>query len=319
MNLTKLIELEKVDIPPDARRHDDAALAQLTQDMKSQGQLQEIIVESKEGRFTVIAGVGRTLAAKQLGWSEIRASVRENVTDFDKARITFAENEDREDVDAFYQAKLITKMLKGKNCPQAVLGKELGVSEATVNAYVAVARLPEEVQKLRRLSLGLLTQIVRLNSAEEQIALAKKCVRNEWSVRQAKGWVDKQLGVGDGKGRRRPAADTTPDPLAAEWQKAHEKLMESSSTLWEVEYRMIEMPQTGKKARGWSFAVWPQENLADTMTPKESLARWFAQMAATLGADAGDAQPKTYGEQYLDIMKKQEGMMKKIGRLMKVH
>src|SRR5690242_13585689 len=99
------IALAHVDLPADARPHDPQALSQLTLDMEKQGQLQEIIVEKKGDRYVVIAGVGRTLAARKLGWEQIRASVKEGISDFERARITFAENEDREDANPFYQAQ----------------------------------------------------------------------------------------------------------------------------------------------------------------------------------------------------------------------
>src|ERR1700736_6121233 len=94
-NETLWIDLRLIDIPEDARQHDPEKLGELTSDMAAQGQLQEIVVvpvssEQSAGsrndvpangspltadRFEVLAGVGRTLAARKLGWEKIRASV----------------------------------------------------------------------------------------------------------------------------------------------------------------------------------------------------------------------------------------------------
>jgi ParB family chromosome partitioning protein len=192
---TNWLDLSLIDIPPDARQHDPEKLATLTQDMREQGQLQEIVVAMVEdGRYEVLAGAGRTQAARALGWDKIRASVRHGVSEFDKARITFAENEDREDADPFYQAAQLAKMLKAKNCSQQALADELGISEALVNAYVAIDKLLPEIKKLKRLSLGQLIQICRLKIDKDQIDLTTKTLQGDLSVRQLKALVDKILG-----------------------------------------------------------------------------------------------------------------------------
>ena len=89
---TLWIDLSQIDIPSDAREHDPEKLKTLAQDMKEQGQLQEIVVVKIGDRFEVLAGAGRTQAARALGWEKIRASVRQGLSASDKARITFPPN-----------------------------------------------------------------------------------------------------------------------------------------------------------------------------------------------------------------------------------
>jgi ParB/RepB/Spo0J family partition protein len=276
---TTLIPLAKTDFAPDARKHDPAALEILAHDMKLQEQLQEIIVESKDGRFTVIAGVGRTLAAKKLGWKEIRASVRTRVSDFDKTRITFAENEDREDVDPFYQAHLIQKMLSARKCSHRELGKDLGISNTLVDAYVTVNGLPQQIREMpNRLGITHLIQIARLNKADSKIEFAKNCAKNDLSVRQLKRLVDRAVKKPGAASKRRPAPTTVPDPLAKVWSnlKAWEKM--SADIYWEVEYGSHKL-DSGNSLKGWYFFVTqPVEGLPTKTDAQKMLARWFGQM-----------------------------------------
>lgn len=297
---TRLIDLNKVDLAADARPHDPAALDILAHDMGEQGQLQEIIVTpSKYGgkgvkangvtpllphsptRYVVIAGVGRTLAARKLGWKEIRASVREGVSAFDRARITFAENEDREDADPFYQAKLMTKMLKTKGCEQQALAKELGLSAGLVSAYVSIDALPKKIgQQFKRLNLGQLIQIARLNNADSKMEFAENCAKNDLSVRQLKALVDRAVRKPAVTPKHRHPVTVLPDPLAKVWPGMLAKL--TPDIYWEVHYGPHRMSDESKR-NGWFFFASP---VMEEST-RADLARWFKAMGQALDPTTG--------------------------------
>ena len=106
------INLSNLDLAPNARAHSAESLASLAEDMRRNGQLQEIIVTPKdEEHFEVVSGTGRTLAARKLGWKTIRARVMTGLSEFEKTHITFSENEEVEDVSPIYQAELMERMV----------------------------------------------------------------------------------------------------------------------------------------------------------------------------------------------------------------
>ncbi len=299
---TSLIDLDKTDLAKDARPHDPAALEILAHDMGEQGQLQEIIVvrvggtasrrdgvapnlRSADTRYEVIAGVGRTLAARKLGWQQIRASIREGVSDFDKARITFAENEDREDADPFYQAGLIQRMLRVRNCSRKVLGAVLGISDALIDAYVAIQGLPVEISRIpKRLGIGLLIQIARLTRSDSKIELAQKCAKSDLSVRQVKALVDRILKKPTSSPVRRPAVPQIPDPLSKLWEKLHDGEDLPLEVWWETHYG-IHKVKDGPELTGHFFFVSPQPEFS-----AHALAAWFRGMANAL--EVGKANNK---------------------------
>ncbi len=216
---TLLLDLKKITFPPDARPHTPEKLAMLAQDMKQQGQLQEIVVTPVKTGYEVVAGVGRTLAARKLGWTQIRALVRAGLSPFEKARITFAENENREDADPFYQAMQLGKMIAAKEYSQDKLAAELGISGALVNDYIAIDHLsPKVKEKLRRLNVNQLTQITRLKHADSQIELGEKCEKNDLSVRQLKALVERSL-----RKVKHKRAGSSEDPLADFWEDLAQK------------------------------------------------------------------------------------------------
>src|SRR5437660_587970 len=96
---TQWIDIKNIDVPDYFREHTPEALESLTQDIQEHGMLQEIVVAAKpDGRFELVAGRGRFSAVQKLGWDKIRAQVLTEVSELDKALISIAENEEREDV-----------------------------------------------------------------------------------------------------------------------------------------------------------------------------------------------------------------------------
>ncbi len=282
---TSLIDLAQIDVPQDARPHDPDKLALLADDMQKQGQLQEIVVTpTTSDRFEVVAGVGRVQAARKLGWTQIRASVREGLSEFDKARITYAENEDREDADPFYQAAQLDKMMKAKGWTQEQLADFVGQAESNVKIYLALVNVsPAFRDGASRLALTItqLNQLLRLPADQDRIALAQECHSKDLSVRQLKALVDQKLGKTPTKGQ----ATTLPGLSQGEKGKAggeHDPLMK----LWDpLKVQQVTDPyvwDVAFKGPGhWQFdAFLGEEPLAD---PKKELGQWFLKMAHALG------------------------------------
>jgi ParB/RepB/Spo0J family partition protein len=209
---TETVALNKLVIPTDARVHDEAALAVLAASLQRDGQLQDVVVTpmrgAADGTYEVLAGVGRVLAARQLGWQAIRCFVRQTTTVFDKLRITFIENQDREDVSPIYQARLLARMMGDRGLNPQSLATEIGRSNDWVAEYMALLSLRSEVQdRLMRmpLTLSYLREIRRLKTAEAQIKAAERCIKEGLTRAQLRVLV------------REPKEDKVvwpPDPIA---------------------------------------------------------------------------------------------------------
>jgi ParB/RepB/Spo0J family partition protein len=215
---TQDLDLSKLDFSPNAREHSPENLASLGENMRENGQLEEIIVSPKDGgRFEVISGTGRTLAARQLGWKTIRAHVMTGLSEFDKTHIAFSENDEVEGVSPIHQAELMARMMALDGMRQEELGKKIGKDQGYISKYLQVAALQPEVKANmnRFIFLGLahLIQLCRLADPKQQIALGKQCNDAQWPVAKLKAEVDALLNP------PKPPAPKIEDPLAPLWKK----------------------------------------------------------------------------------------------------
>jgi len=191
------IELNLIDIPARGRGHDPDKVTELAQDMARNGQLQDIVVTpGGDGRFEVVAGRGRYLAAKQLNWEKVQALVKDNLSELDKLLIMISENDEREDVTPIDRGLSYIWAMEAGNMSQEALAAKLGKTQGYISQYVSAAQLPEPVRKIiNRLIIGIthINQIVRLPTPEAQLALAEKCQKDELSVKQLEIIVKKTL------------------------------------------------------------------------------------------------------------------------------
>jgi len=251
---TRWIDLSLIDLPKNARPHRPEDLESLAEDMAKEGQLQEIVVMPSpyplpEGRgltavglppqgegparrlagdegnhFVVVAGVGRTLAARKLKWEKIRCFVKDSLSEFDRLHITFSENEEREDVSPVYQAQLLQRMKESGNFKdQKEMANKIGKSEAVLSQYLSLLGLDASVRQkfdASNLTLRQGLELKRLPNADLQLQMAEECAKDGLSGKALKAAVDKkvistpspQRGGGEGEGGRVPRATITFTP-----------------------------------------------------------------------------------------------------------
>lgn len=219
---TQDIPLKLLDLRPDARQHSPEDITSLAADMDKNGQLQEIIVTGgKAGRYEVLSGVGRTLAARLLKWSEIRAYVRKDLSEFEKLNITFSENEERDNVSPLYQASLLKLMMDAENLSQAALAKRIRKTAAHVSQYITLTLLPAAIQKdlnrFNNLGIRHFLQISRLENESAQLRLLSTAAEEDWSVKDLTREVTRALGKPSNKKKEKgPTWRTTDKPEIGE-------------------------------------------------------------------------------------------------------
>jgi len=260
---TEWIDLNLIDLPQDARFHAPQDIESLAHDMRDNGQIQEIVVTpaspptplpeggrpGEASRYVVVAGVGRTLAARKLNWERIRCLIKVGLSEFDRLHITFSENEERENASPIYQAKLLEKMKIAQNLKnQGELAEKVGKSQAVLSQYLSLLDLEPQVQEIidaSILTLRQLLEIKRLPNADLQLQAVKECTETNLSGKALKARVDKLVekpssglrpsarrladrpvqpsssGRGEGEGE--------PDPLAVSWSRLPSDLLAATS------------------------------------------------------------------------------------------
>lgn len=139
------ISIDRIDVAEGhnpRQRFEEAELAELEASIAEHGVVQAITVRSsdEEGRFVLVAGERRLVAAKRAGLSEIPALVREGKGALGAA---VAENLTRADLDVIEEAEAVRRLAELEDLDQAALAKRIGKSRSWASERLRLLKLPE--------------------------------------------------------------------------------------------------------------------------------------------------------------------------------
>ena len=164
---TKPLDRQYLEIPvasivpdPDQPRKDinPETLDELAASIQAMGVEQPINVRihpNNPDMYMIISGERRWRAAKQAGLIAIPAMLREEMEAADLKRRQLAENYHRDNFNPVEEAEFLNRWvntLLGQNVesPQAVIAKELGISQVSVSKKLAVIKYSAEVRAIVR-------------------------------------------------------------------------------------------------------------------------------------------------------------------------
>lgn len=145
------LALAKVSPNPEQPRKffEAAALDELAASIGVHGVLQPILVRphpAEAGRWQIVAGERRWLAAQQAGLADIPAVVRE-LDDRTALELGLIENVLREDITPMEEARALKSLLETTGWSYSQLGERLGKNKAWVDHRVRLLKMPDEVQE----------------------------------------------------------------------------------------------------------------------------------------------------------------------------
>jgi ParB family chromosome partitioning protein len=166
---------------------DDEALQELSESIKVNGIIQPITVR-KVGfeKYELISGERRTRASILAGLSHIPAYIR-LANDQQMLEMALIENIQRENLNAIEISLSYKRLLDECGLKQEELGDRVGKKRSTVNNYLRLLRLPEEIQlaiKDGELMMGHARALINVDDEEEQMRIFKAAVDGSLSVRQ---------------------------------------------------------------------------------------------------------------------------------------
>ncbi len=144
---TQEVEVSSVYLPEHCRKVSPEGQDSLIQDIREKGLIQEIVVaDMPEGRKELVAGQRRFKAVQAMGWQKVRARVLPlGTSELDKALITTAENEEREDVHPIERALGYDRVMTVGSLDQQQLADRLRKSKQWVSQYLVLLDLPAAV------------------------------------------------------------------------------------------------------------------------------------------------------------------------------
>lgn len=177
---------------------DDAALNELSDSIKIHGVIQPITVR-KVGyeKYELISGERRTRASILAGLAHIPAYIR-LADDQQMLEMALIENIQRENLNAIEIALSYQRLLEECDLKQDELGDRVGKKRSTVNNYLRLLRLPDEIQlsiKDGKLMMGHARALVNVEDTQRQLELFKASVNGNLSVRQVEELVRNEKDV----------------------------------------------------------------------------------------------------------------------------
>ena len=174
------------------RRHfDEDLLQELADSIKVQGVIEPIIVRGVAGgRFELIAGERRWRASQLAGMSEIPALVRD-IDDRTAIAIALVENIQREDLSPLEEAQSLARLIAEFKLTHQQAADAVGRSRAAVSNLLRLLEQPQAIRTMLdegTLEMGHARALLPLAEARA-IALARKAIDNDWSVRELEAAV----------------------------------------------------------------------------------------------------------------------------------
>ena len=188
------ISLTEIQVNPfQPRVHfDKEALKELSDSIKVQGIIQPITVRKlAPNECQLISGERRFQASKLAGLTRIPAYVR-TANDQQMLEMALIENIQRENLNALEIAQSYQRLLVECNLKQEELGERVGKNRTTVNNYLRLLKLPPSIQAAIRdqqLSMGHARALINIEDVDKQLALFKRILAEQLSVRQVEALV----------------------------------------------------------------------------------------------------------------------------------
>lgn len=188
--MAEMTEIKVADIIPNPTQprtlFDEQALEELADSIRELGLIQPITVKKDGDKYLIISGERRWRAARIAGLESLPAYIRD-VDDTNLHAMALVENIQRQDLNAIEVALGLQRLIEECGLTQDALAEKVGKKRSTIANYMRLLKLPNEVQlavKEGIISMGHAKAIAAVENRKQQLALLKKCVKNNMSVRQ---------------------------------------------------------------------------------------------------------------------------------------
>lgn len=190
---------------------DAAELEELSASIRRHGVLQPLIVtphEQEPGRYILIAGERRLMAARQAGLAQVPALVRQ-AADQDRLELALIENLQRSDLSPLESAEAYRQLAEDFNLSHDEIAVRVGKSRTAVTNTLRLLKLAPALQQALAsgaISEGHARALLALNNETAQEAALQTVLTQDLTVRQTEELVRRL------SGQRGPANPRPPAP-----------------------------------------------------------------------------------------------------------
>jgi ParB family chromosome partitioning protein len=201
------LAIEEITPNPDQPRTDmdEEQIAELADSIQKVGVLQPILVRPHGAAYQIIAGERRWRAARAAGLDRVPVRVM-MITENEALALALIENLQRQDLNPIEEARGYRRLIADYSMTQAELAERVSKSRSAVTNTLRLLDLPEDIQEMvydNRLTAGHARAILAVPDDDRRHTLARKCVEEGLSVREAEQ-LAKLLAAGMDVQPRRP-------------------------------------------------------------------------------------------------------------------
>jgi ParB family chromosome partitioning protein len=177
---------------------DEEELEALANSLKLIGQIEPIKVKKKGKKYLIIDGFMRTLSAKSIGWTTIKAIVQTSTEEIESA-IKVHANIFRVTQDPLGEAEYFSKKMVDWGVTIPELARRLRVPESRVRDRLSLLELPDDLKEAlaqRKIGLGVAKQFAKLENEGLRRQLINRA--EEWGLTEkgAENWVAQYRNLG---------------------------------------------------------------------------------------------------------------------------
>ena len=200
-------------------------LAELQESLNTSGLLQPITVRRRMGKdgFEIIAGERRLRAAKNLGWKEIPAIIKD-IDDRTLLTLALVENLQRADLNPIEEGEGYHQLANQFGLTQQQIAETVGKDRTTVANVLRLLQLPEAVRRLLQdgqLTMGHAKVLLGLDDSGQIVSLAQVIVAEGLTVRE----VEQRLrNVAGAPARKKAGRPRTADRQSPEARRIEDRL-----------------------------------------------------------------------------------------------
>lgn len=201
---TKDEQIKKIDIsdikpnPYQPRKtFDENHLNDLADSIKQYGILQPIVLRKTVQGYYIVVGERRFRASKIAGLKYVSAIIKD-LTDEDMMELAVIENLQREDLNAIEEAESYQRLMTDLKITQQEVAKRLSKSRPYIANMLRLLHLPKKIADMvkdGRLTSAHGRTLLAIKDEQQMLRLAKRVVKEKWSVRYLENHVNKLKNV----------------------------------------------------------------------------------------------------------------------------
>ena len=207
----KEMNLSKISPNPNQPRSNfsEEKINDLARSIEKDGLLQPIIVRPYEDGYQIVAGERRYHACMKVGLETIPVRII-SIDDLQSQEIALVENLQRDNLNPIEEAWGYKRLMELGNYKQADIAKAISKNPSTISNALRLLDLSEEIQEMMfdgKLSAGHARTIlgIPIEDEDKRIALAKKVVEEDLSVRETENIVRLYSVQGIGRQKKEPS------------------------------------------------------------------------------------------------------------------